>query len=140
MHALSDLSGGGTPTLGLNAINDLKGGAPHLSHYNGIRLIIMIYSDFHGRITPPLTRPKNGGWDITPALGEGGSTRRTALGDGPGRVGGVVQGVRPPRLHDSPPSLTKDGGTWGGTSRTAHRPQMLSTAANGGVRHTSSPK
>ncbi len=63
MHALGDLSGGGTPTLGLNDLSDLKGGPPHVSHYNGIRLIIMTYSDFHGRINPPLTRPKNGWWD-----------------------------------------------------------------------------
>ena len=85
----------------------------------------MIYSDFHGRITPPLTRPKNGGWDITPALGEGGSTRRTALGDGPGRVGGVVQGMHPPRLHDPPPSLNKDGGKWRGYVQDGNRQQIL---------------
>ena len=84
---------------------------------------------------------------ITPALRGVPSTRRRALGDGPGRVGGVVQGVRPPRLHDSPPSLNKDGGKWGGYVQyspsptdaihggewggyVTHRPPM--TAADGG--------
>ena len=44
------------------------------------------------------------------------------MGDGPGRVGGVVQGVRPPRLHELPPSLNKDGGKWGGYVQNSHSP------------------
>ena len=69
------------------------------------------------------------------------------MGDPPGWVGGGPQGVRWGGLHDSPPSLNKHGGTWGGYVRysssptdaihggewggyVTHRPPM--TAADGG--------